>query len=225
MFTQCNTAQSVEAELYYIVCQPKVKVANPPLLILLHGLGSNEKDLYGLAPLLPDSFLILSVRAPRTISEGSYRWYDLKWIEGIPKGNVAELEESRDMLIRFIEGLHKKHKFDKQKVFLGGFSQGAVMSLSVALKKPELLNGILFLSGKMPDGAETVSDKMENYKKLKIFMVHGTEDKVLTIEDARTVKSFLEKHNFPLEYHEYPMPHTINRETLNNIIRWLRKAQ
>ena len=129
------------------------------------------------------------------------------------------------MLIRFVEDLHKKHKFDKEKVYLGGFSQGAVMSLSVALKKPELLNGILFLSGKMPDGAEAVADKKENYKKLKVFMVHGTEDKVLSIEDARIVKTFLEEHNFPLEYNEFPMPHTINRETLNNMIRWLRKAK
>lgn len=126
------------------------------------------------------------------------------------------------MLIRFIENLHKKHKFDKLKVFLGGFSQGAVMSLSVALKKPELLYGILFLSGKMPDGAEALESKMENYKKLKIFMSHGTEDKVLTIEDARIVKSFLEKHNFLLEYHEFPMPHTINRETLTSLVYWLK---
>jgi phospholipase/carboxylesterase len=54
--------------------------------------------------------------------------------------------------------------------------------------------------------------------------VHGTEDKVLTVEDARTVKSFLEKHNFPLEYHEFLMPHTINHEALNKMVKWLRKA-
>jgi phospholipase/carboxylesterase len=128
------------------------------------------------------------------------------------------------MLIRFIENLHKKHKFDKHKVFLGGFSQGAVMSLSVALKKPELLKGVLFLSGKMPDGAEAIADKKENYKKLKIFMAHGTEDKVLTVEEARTVKSFLEKHNFPINYNEFQMPHSINKETLNKLVSWLKNS-
>lgn len=224
LFPQCHSAQTVEAEIFYLKREPKIKIENPPLLILLHGLGSNENDLFGLVQHLPDSLLILSLRAPRTIREGSNRWYDLQWIDGIPKGNVAELEESRDMLIRFIENLNKKHKFDKQKVFLGGFSQGAVMSLSVALKKPELLKGVLLLSGKMPDGAEAVADKKENYKKLKIFMSHGTEDKVLTIEDARIVKSFLEKHNFPMEYHEFPMPHTINRETLASLVYWLKKS-
>jgi phospholipase/carboxylesterase len=224
LFPQCNSAQTIGAEIFYLKREPKIKIENPPILILLHGLGSNENDLFGLVQHLPDSLLILALRAPRTIKEGSYRWYDLQWIDGIPKGNVAELEESRDMLIRFIEDLHKKHKFDKQKVFLGGFSQGAVMSLSVALKKPELLNGILFLSGKMPDGAEATADKKENYKKLKIFMVHGTEDKVLSIEDARSVKSFLENHNFPLEYNEFSMPHTINRETLASLVYWLKKS-
>lgn len=223
-FPQCNSAQTVDAEIFYLKREPKIKIENPPILILLHGLGSNENDLFGLVQHLPDSLLILSLRAPRTIKEGSYRWYDLQWIDGKPKGNVAELEESRDMLIRFIEDLHKKHKFDKQKVFLGGFSQGAVMSLSVALKKPELLNGILFLSGKMPDGAEAVADKKENYKKLKVFMVHGTEDKILSIEASRNVKSFLDKNNFQIECHEYPMPHTINRETLNALVAWLKKS-
>ena len=117
-FPQCNSAQTVDAEIFYLKREPKIKIENPPILILLHGLGSNENDLFGLVQHLPDSFLILSLRAPRTIREGSYRWYDLQWIDGIPKGNVAELEESRDMLVRFIEDLHKKHKFDKQKVFL-----------------------------------------------------------------------------------------------------------
>jgi len=223
LFPQCNTAQTVDVDLFYLKREPKIKIENPPLLILLHGLGSNENDLFGLVQHLPDSFLILSLRAPRTIREGSYRWYDLQWIDGIPKGNVAELEESRDFLIRFIENLHKKHKFDRQKVILGGFSQGAVMSLSVALKKPELLKGIVFLSGKMPDAAIAFEEKKESYKKLKIFITHGTEDKVLFVEEGRAVKTFVEKNNFPLEYHEYPMPHTINREVLNKLVLWLRK--
>ncbi len=221
MFTQCNTAQTAEAELYYIVRQPKVKVTNPPLLILLHGLGSNEKDLYGLAPLLPDSFLILSIRAPRSISEGSYRWYDLKWVNGEPVGNKAEQVESRDILIRFLENLHKKHKFDKKRLYLGGFSQGAVMSLAVALKSPELLNGIFLLSGKIPEAADLLSSNKAYYDRLKIFMVHGIEDKVLSIEGARFLKSFLEKNRFKVEYHEFNMPHTINREALSALNMWL----
>jgi phospholipase/carboxylesterase len=221
MFTQCNTAQTAEAELYYIVRQPKVKVTNPPLLILLHGLGSNEKDLYGLAPLLPDSFLILSIRAPRSISEGSYRWYDLQWVNGEPVGNKAEQVESRDILIRFLENLHKKHKFDKKRLYLGGFSQGAVMSLAVALKSPELLNGIFLLSGKIPEAADLLSSNKAYYDRLKIFMVHGIEDKVLSIEGARFLKSFLEKNRFKVEYHEFNMPHTINREALSALNMWL----
>jgi len=222
LFPQCNSAQTVDVALFYLKREPKIKIENPPLLILLHGLGSNENDLFGLVQHLPDSFLILSVRANRSIREGSYRWYDLQWIDGIPKGNVSELEESRDMLIRFIENLPKKHKFDKQKVILGGFSQGAVMSLSVALKKPELLKGLVFLSGKMPDTVPAMEEKKNFYKNLKVFAVHGTEDKVLTIEDGRAVKSFLENNKFILEYHEFPMVHTINRETLNSLISWLK---
>ena len=224
MFTQCNTAQSVEAELYYIVRQPKVKVANPPLLILLHGLGSNEKDLYGLAPLLPDSFLILSVRAPRTISEGSYRWYDLKFVDGEPVGNVEEQEESRKMIVRFLEQLKNKHIFDRKRVFLCGFSQGAIMSYSVALSKPELLRGIIALGGRMPDGIEEKIVTKKNFDKLEMLIIHGSEDKVLLLEGARNCKKIMEELGIKNEYHELKMGHTINRETLDLINTWLNRS-
>ena len=222
-FAQCNTAQKVEADIFYLSRAPKVKIENPPVLVLLHGLGSNENDLYGLVNHLPDSFLILSLRATRTIKEGSYRWYDLQWVNGEPVGNKSEQEESRDILIRFLENLHKKHKFDKKRVYLGGFSQGAVMSLAVALKSPELLKGIIILSGKIPEAADLLSSNKSYYERLKIFMAHGTEDKVLSIEGARFLNSFLEKNRFMVEYHEFNMVHTINKETLTALNLWLKK--
>jgi phospholipase/carboxylesterase len=221
LFPQCHSAQTVEAEIFYLKREPKIKIENPPLLILLHGLGSNENDLYGLVNHLPDSFLILSLRATRTIKDGSYRWYDLQWVNGEPVGNKAEQVESRDILIRFLENLHKKHKFDKKRLYLGGFSQGAVMSLAVALKSPELLKGIFLLSGKIPEAADLLSSNKAYYDRLKIFMVHGIEDKVLSIEGARFLKSFLETNRFKVEYHEFNMPHTINRETLIALNLWL----
>jgi phospholipase/carboxylesterase len=223
LFPQCNSAQTIGAEIFYLKREPKIKIENPPILILLHGLGSNENDLFGLVQHLPDSFLILSLRAPRTIKEGSYRWYDLQWVNGEPVGNKSEQEESRDILIRFLENLHKKHKFDKKRVYLGGFSQGAVMSLAVALKSPELLKGIIVLSGKIPEAADLLSSNKSYYERLKIFMAHGTEDKVLSVEGARFLKSFLEKNRFRVEYHEFNMVHTINKETLTALNLWLKK--
>jgi len=223
LFPQCNSAQTIGAEIFYLKREPKIKIENPPILILLHGLGSNENDLFGLVQHLPDSFLILSLRAPRTIKEGSYRWYDLQWVNGEPVGNKSEQEESRDILIRFLENLHKKHKFDKKRVYLGGFSQGAVMSLAVALKSPELLKGIIVLSGKIPEAADLLSSNKSYYERLKIFMAHGTEDKVLSVEGARFLKSFLEKNRFRVEYHEFNMVHTINKKTLTALNLWLKK--
>lgn len=221
LFPQCNSAQTVEAELFYLTRTAKVNVENPPLLILLHGLGSNENDLFGIAPLLPDSFLVISVRAPRTIRQGSYRWYDLQWIDEQPIGNKDELLESRNMLIRFIEKLDTKLSFDKNKIYLGGFSQGAIMSFSVALKRPELLKGIVLLSGKIPDSAEVLTENEKQYKKLKVLLIHGTEDKVLSIEGARESKNLLDKIGAETQYHELKMPHTLNQEVLDILKKWL----
>ena len=63
--------------LEYLVRQPKTKAENPPLIILLHGYGSNEEDLFSFAEELPDSMLVISVRAPLSIGFGSYAWYTI----------------------------------------------------------------------------------------------------------------------------------------------------
>ena len=73
--------------LVHLVCEPIVKADTPPLLLLLHGVGSNEDDLFGLAPYLDERFLIISVRAPNTLGPGSYAWFD---VDFTPQGPVID---------------------------------------------------------------------------------------------------------------------------------------
>lgn len=224
LFSECNFAQSVSADvdLFYLKVDPKVKMENPPLLILLHGLGSNENDLYGLAPLLPDSFMILSVRAPRTVRQGSYRWYDLQWVNGVPVGNADEQEESRKILISFIKKLPKELKFDKNQIYLCGFSQGAIMSYHLAFSEPELIKGFIALSGKLPDNP-VYNKNSKAFKSVNALIIHGTEDKVLSVEGSRVAKGKCDELGIKSEYAEFKMPHTINRDVLNLINTWLLK--
>ena len=72
-------AQKTTPSLYYIFKEPKIKSAKPPVIILMHGIGSNEKDLFSFANQLPDSFLVISLRAPIKLGNDSYGWYHLSF--------------------------------------------------------------------------------------------------------------------------------------------------
>ena len=88
-----------ELSLVHLVREPLVKEEHPPLLLLLHGVGSNEEDLYGLVPYLDKRFLIVSARAPITLEPGSYAWFELTFTPQGPIINPAQAEASRKKLI------------------------------------------------------------------------------------------------------------------------------
>src|SRR5205085_4502698 len=108
--------------LQYLVRKPKVASEKPPLIILLHGVGSNEEDLFSFAENLPGKFLVISARAPHVLSPGSYAWYHVDLSTGKRNINVEEAELTRKLLIRFIEDLKNELSFDENQVYLCGFS-------------------------------------------------------------------------------------------------------
>ena len=127
--------------LIHLVRQPLSQASHPPLLLLLHGVGSNEHDLFELAPLLDKRFLILSLRAPNTLSQGSYAWFDVTFTPQGPLIDPQQAEQSRQLLIDFIGQAITTYGANPGQVYLMGFSQGAIMSASVALTRPALVAG------------------------------------------------------------------------------------
>src|SRR5258708_18018051 len=119
--------------------QTLVETSTPPLLLLLHGVGSNEHDLFALAPFLDERFLIISVRAPNTQAPGSYAWFEVDFTPQGPVINPAQAEASRKALIAFLAQPLPTHNADPKQVYLMRFSQGAIMSASVALTRPDLV--------------------------------------------------------------------------------------
>ncbi len=128
-----SRAIDAKSVLYYIVHQPKIKTEKPPLIILLHGIGSNEEDLFSFADELPGNFLVVSVRAPYALGANAYAWYHADFSTDKPVLNKEEAEKSRNTIIQFINELKKQFVFDVKQIYLCGFSQGAIMSYSVGL--------------------------------------------------------------------------------------------
>src|SRR5690242_20263313 len=113
---------------------------SPPLLILLHGYGSNERDLVGLAPYLDRRFQIVSARAPHFLMPDGYAWFELGWTAANDITiNFQQAEQSRVLLTNFVAEALTAYGGDPGRVYLLGFSQGAIMSASVALTAPELI--------------------------------------------------------------------------------------
>ncbi|PZR20109.1 MAG: esterase [Flavobacterium psychrophilum] len=219
------TIQSQEkASLQYLVRQPKVKTTHPPVVILMHGVGSNENDLFSLADQFPDNFLVLSARGPLTLSTGRYAWFHVDFATGKPVINFEEQEKSRQLIAKFISEIKNIYHPDNNNIYLCGFSQGGIMSYGVALTNPGLVKGIAVMSGRLLQEIRPMVQPSEELKKLNVFISHGVEDELLTIDYARDAKQWLENKGISPEYHEYHAAHQLLPQMANDMLKWLGKT-
>jgi phospholipase/carboxylesterase len=194
---------------------------NAPLMIMLHGYGSNEKDLIQLAPMLHQGMRYISARAPLTLDFGIYGWFP---IEFIPTGIIVNYDaaaEARTMLIDFIREVIAEYNPPGGKVFLMGFSQGAVMSYLAAFHAPELLHAVIALSGQLPEKSLPSEPLRQDIIDLPFLVMHGLYDDVLPIEKGRRSKEWLQHHVRDLVYREYPVAHQISEEGIRLLQSWL----
>jgi phospholipase/carboxylesterase len=208
--------------LTHLVQQPRRRGAGaPPLLILLHGYGSNEQDLFGLAPYVDPRFLVVGARAPHTLMPGGYAWFQLDWTARGLVIDLAQAEASRKLVARFVGEVVATYAADPHQVYLCGFSQGAILSATVALTEPELAAGAVLMSGRVPDAIRPMIAPAERLDGLPFLVTHGLYDQVLPIANGRASRALLETLPVELTYREYPMAHEINAECLHDVTKWL----
>lgn len=205
--------------LKYLIKEPSFKSEKKKAIILLHGVGSNEDDLFSLADQLPKDYYIIAPRGRFTLSEGNYAWYQVDFSSGKPVYNKEQELQSRATILLFIEQIKEKYNFDE--IYLGGFSQGAIMSCSVGLLHPEKIKGVICLSGRILQEIRNDVKNKNELTKLKIFLAHGTQDGTLPIAFARDAKIYLEQHQTKLSYHEFEMGHQISSEVIRELNKWL----
>jgi phospholipase/carboxylesterase len=207
--------------LVHLVRKPSIDAGTPPLLLLLHGIGSNEHDLYGLAPFLDERFLIISVRAPNILGPGSYAWFEADFTPQGPVINPEQAEASLKIIITFLQEAITAYDADPNRVYLMGFSQGAIMSASVALTRPELVAGVVMMSGRILPEIRPLIASREELAGLPFLVVYGTADMVLPITYGRASRELLSSLSVDLTYHEYPMGHEVSQESLGDVTTWL----
>lgn len=210
--------------LYHLLREPKNKLDKNPLLLLLHGYGSNEEDLFSFASQLPDEYLIISARAPYALPPYGNAWYAINFDEDMNKfSDNAQAVESRNLIATFIDEVVASYPVDKEKVTLIGFSQGAILSYAAALTFPEKIARVAALSGYFnPD----IVDSAEKAKleKLQFFISHGTVDQVIPVEWARKAPEALQNFGIQNEFHEYPVGHGVAPQNFYDLLNWLIKT-
>ena len=209
-----------DLSLKYLVHFPAHNIPNPRVLILMHGYGSNEADLFELASSLPKDLLIISARAPNTIGRDMYAWFQIDFTGGKPEISEQQELQSRKLIEQFIGQI--THKYHTGELYLGGFSQGAIMSCSVALTQPGNIKGIIALSGRILTQFRSAVVQNAALKQLKVFVAHGIYDATLPIAYGREVKDYLTGLGVRLSYHEYPMKHEISMEELKDLVDWMK---
>lgn len=186
---------------------------------MLHGVGSNEQDLFQLAPYLPDDFIVISPRGPIVLGAGRYAWYEVDFASGKPQINATQEAKSREAIQHFIRQVKEKYNLDT--VYLGGFSQGAIMSFSIGLTQPESVAGVVGFSGRILQEIRPLVQTNEALKQLKVFISHGTQDSTLPVHYAREAKEYLQEAGVQLTYHEQEMGHQISGEAITKVADWL----
>ncbi|MBP4143186.1 alpha/beta fold hydrolase [Flavobacterium sp. P4023] len=212
--------------LEFKIREPKVKLDKNPLLLLLHGYGSNEADLFSFAEELPENYYIISARAPYDMQYGSYAWYAINFDADQNKfSDNDQAKESRDLIAKFIDELIQIYPIDAQNVSLIGFSQGSILSYAVALSYPEKVQKVVAMSGYLNLDIVAEDYLKNNFSNLKIFASHGTVDQVIPIDWARKTPAILENLGIEVTYKEYPIGHGVAPQNFYDFKNWLLEQQ
>jgi len=204
--------------LYYIVKEPKNPIKNPSLLILLHGYGSNEEDLFSFAQELPEDLLIISLRAPYEMGYGVYAWYAINLDSQNNKfSDLGQARESLHIITKTIDDL--KSQYNPKKTFLLGFSQGAILSYALSFNYPNKVQHVIALSGYFNEELlpETIQDTIET----DFYISHGSVDQVIPVEWARKAAPFLNSRGIKNVYSEYPVGHGVAPQNFFSFKKWI----
>ena len=210
--------------LHYLVQEPKVKHDKNPLLLLLHGYGSNEEDLFSFAPELPDDSYVISVRAPYDLQPYGHAWYAIHFDADENKfSDNVQAKQSVEIISSFIDEIVKQYPIDTENVTLIGFSQGAILSYATALTYPEKVTKVVALSGYFNQEIlpEVIDTKAISH--LKFFVSHGSVDQVIPVDWARKAKPALENLGLEVEYQEYPIGHGVSPKNFYDFKNWLQR--
>ena len=206
--------------LEYKIRKSAVENQKNPSIILLHGYGSDENDLFSFAEYLPKKYTIISLRAPFETPMGGYCWFSINFNNSNEKWSdhkqgyqyILNLESQIDFFIQ-------KYNLEPDQIDLLGFSQGAVLSWTLLLDSSIKINRAVCLSGYIDKSL--LKEDIYSYRDIIAYSSHGTNDPVIPFDWAKTSIESLKENNPNVVFNSFQDAHNVSQENFQSILNWL----
>lgn len=215
---------------------PRVELESAPqptaAVIWLHGLGADGHDFAGLVPELdlsncpPIRFVFPHAPSMPVTVNGGYvmpAWYDILGPDLVSQQDAAGIQASERAIVALI-AQEVARGIPAERIVLAGFSQGCAMALHTALRLPQKLAGIMALSGYLPLADRLTAERRPANGSTPVFMAHGTQDPVVVIARGEASRDALAALGQPVEWHSYPMPHSLHPREISDISAFLARV-
>ena len=191
-----------------------------PLLLLMHGVGANENGMRGLAQALDPRFMKLVIRSPLPFGPDAYGWFHVAFTAAGPVHDAGEAEAGRRLLADFIPEAVRAHGADPERVYAAGFSQGAIMAMSLLLTRPDLAAGAVAWSGRILP--EAIQGHGAGLERRDALVIHGALDQTLPVRHGRASRDALTALGLrSVAYHELAIGHEVDGAGLALTNAWL----
>ena len=222
MTESSSTSPRLRLPLSFLERPAAADVAEPWLLLLMHGVGSNEADLFGLAPHMPPAFHVVSLRAPNVLSPDSYAWFSFQ-VDAAGQRTIDEAQEreSRFLVGEMLTSATQQLGIPQERVVVGGFSQGGIMSLSLLLTQPEKVHAAMVWHSRLLPQVEGHLAPRDAFEGKALWVSHGTADNVIPLAAAEHMRAFVGKLPIALSGADFPGGHEIRPAELQQAVAWL----
>ncbi|WP_010631794.1 alpha/beta hydrolase [Sporolactobacillus vineae] len=202
----------------YQISKPGKTDPSTPVLVTLHGMGTDYHDLASIAADGEKNFVQINIQGDLTFSSG-YTYYIPDFTAQSEKrvitGTMAKLEHA------LADIYQKEGLSSRQPLFFLGFSQGAILSLSYALLHPDTAAGAVVLSGRLPDFFQSETITCSQEPKPAFFIGHGRFDPLFPVEKGRSIDRFLRESGLDADYHDYPTGHSVTETEVDDLRNWI----
>jgi phospholipase/carboxylesterase len=194
----------------------------PDLLVLMHGVGSNEEDLFGLAPWVPPNFHLISLQAPISMGAGAYGWFEFGMGAGGQRViNTAHEMRSRSLVAEAVQTAASQLSVPASRVIVGGFSQGGIMALTLLLTQPDLLGAACAMHSRLLSEAVASQVPAQKLNGRRLWLSYGTEDAVLAPSFTEAIAQHVKDLPITVRMQGYPGGHGLGPGELTDWRDWL----
>ncbi|MGW9164851.1 alpha/beta hydrolase [Priestia megaterium] len=204
--------------MMYELCKPSRVELNKtyPAIFVMHGMGSNEQNMLSLVDGLDDTFYIFSIRGPLSYPPG-FAYFT---IQGYGKPHRGVFNHVISQLTSFIDYAGEQYPLDHDYLYLLGFSQGAIASMTLGLTLGDRIKGIVALSGYIP-GFVKEEYALKPVNHLSLFISHGEFDNVLPYKWGLESYAFFQGLGAQVTFQDYPEGHTISLKNHQDFMKWI----